>query len=100
MTAFRLPDDIDTVAAYIDCKRPVTVKECYVLAPIKQPIDFTIANLSVDNTATRGAIEAQIESMLFALAAPGQTIYAAWKYYAIMSAAGVHSFDLATTPTT
>ncbi len=94
---FPLPDDIDTVSAYVNSKRPVTVKQCYVMAPLKQPIDFNIVNLSVDNTATRGAIEAQIDSMLYTLAAPGQTIFAAWKYSAIMTAAGVYSFDMTTT---
>ena len=35
--------------------------------------------------------------MLFDLAAPGQTIFAAWKSYAIMSATGVYVFDMMNT---
>jgi uncharacterized phage protein gp47/JayE len=94
---FPLQTDIDAVSAYLDTVRPVTVKECYVLAPLKQPIDFDIANLNPDTTATRAAIEQSILDMLFLYAAPGQTIYAAWKYAAVMSAAGVISFDMTTT---
>jgi uncharacterized phage protein gp47/JayE len=93
---FPLPDDVTTVAAYVNSKRPVTVKECYVFAPLKQPIDFAIVNLVTDTPATRAAIEAQIDSMLYTLASPGQTIFAAWKYSAVMTAAGVFSFDMAT----
>jgi uncharacterized phage protein gp47/JayE len=91
------PQDIDTVSAYIDSKRPVTVKDCYVLAPIKQFIDITIASLTPDTTNTRGAIERSVRDMLFAKAAPGQTIYASWVNYAIMAAQGVQSFNLVTT---
>jgi uncharacterized phage protein gp47/JayE len=91
------PSDIETVAAYIDEKRPVTVKDCYVLAPIKEFIDITIANLVPNTTETQAEIEASIEAMLFAQAAPGQTIYAAWVSYAIMSAPSVQSFTLITT---
>lgn len=91
------PADVETVAAYIDSKRPVTVKDCYVLAPIKEFIDITIANLVPNTTEAQAEIEASIEAMLFAQAAPGQTIYAAWVSYAIMSAPSVQSFQLVTT---
>jgi uncharacterized phage protein gp47/JayE len=93
---FPLPDDVDTVAAYVNSKRPVTVKECYVLAPLKQPIDFALVSLNPDTPAIRGAIEASIQQMLYFYAAPGQTIYAAWKYAAVMAAPGVISFDMTT----
>ena len=91
------PADVQTVAAYIDSKRPVTVKDCYVLAPIKEFIDITIANLVPNTTEAQAEIEASIEQMLFEMAAPGQTIYAAWISYAIMSAPSVQSFQLITT---
>src|SRR6516164_6271386 len=93
---FPLPEDIDAVQAYVDSKRPVTVKQCYVLAPLKQPIDFHILNLSPDNEAVKGAIQTSIEQMLYQLAAPGQTIFAAWKYAAVMNSPGVVSFDFET----
>ena len=41
-------------------------------------------------------IEQSIKNMLFINAAPGQTIYAAWVSYAIMSAPNVQSFLLVT----
>jgi uncharacterized phage protein gp47/JayE len=91
------PVDVQTVADYIDLKRPVTVKDCYVLAPIKQFIDITIANLVPDTAEAQAEIEASIEAMLFQMAAPGQTIYAAWVSYAIMNAPSVQSFNLVTT---
>jgi uncharacterized phage protein gp47/JayE len=91
------PADVQIVATYIDKMRPVTVKDCYVLAPIKEFIDVTIANLMPDTEAARAEIEKSIRDMLFAKAAPGQTIYAAWISYAILNAPSVQSFELVTT---
>jgi uncharacterized phage protein gp47/JayE len=91
------PEDIQTVHDYIDTKRPVTVKDCYVLAPIKEFIDITIANLVPNTTEAQAEIEASLQDMLFQMAAPGQTIYAAWVSYAIMNAPSVQSFNLVTT---
>jgi uncharacterized phage protein gp47/JayE len=91
------PTDIQAVASYIDTMRPVTVKDCYVLAPIKEFIDIEIVNLVPDDAEVLGAIEKSLRAMLHEKAAPGQTIYAAWISYAIMSAPGVQSFKLLTT---
>ena len=88
------PQDIEAVATYVDQMRPVTVKDCYVVAPIKEFIDVTIQNLKPDTVAAEGAIEASLREMLFRVAAPGQTIYEAWISYAIMNAPGVQSFNL------
>jgi uncharacterized phage protein gp47/JayE len=82
------PDDIQTVALYIDARRPVTVKDCYVTSPVKEFISLTIADLVVDNEATRAAIEQSIQNMLYAQASPGQTIYRSWIDEAISSAIG------------
>lgn len=87
-------DDIARVKAYIDRVRPVAVKDCFVMAPIKQFIDVKIDNLVPDNAETRAAIEFELQTMLREQAGPGQTIFTAWKYYAIMSASGVESFVL------
>jgi uncharacterized phage protein gp47/JayE len=86
--------DLDAATAYIDSVRPVAVKDFWVLAPVKQFIDVEISNLNPDNDAVRGGIEVAIQDMLFANAAPGQTIFAAWKAAAVMNAPGVISFDL------
>lgn len=91
------PSDVQTVADYIDKMRPVTVKDCYVVAPIKEFIDMTIANLVPDTAEAQAEIEQSIKNMLFVQAAPGQTIYAAWISYAIMSVPSVQSFQLITT---
>ena len=91
------PQDVQAVATYIDKMRPVTVKDCYVFAPIKTFVDVSIAHLVPSTTAVAGAIEVSIQEMLRELAAPGQTIYAAWISYAIMNAPGVTSFQLLTT---
>ena len=48
------PADIIAVKDYIDKMRPVTVKDCYVLAPIKQFIDITIAQPRAGHRRGRG----------------------------------------------
>jgi uncharacterized phage protein gp47/JayE len=86
--------DIKVVSDYLDTVRPVAVKDIFVVAPIKQFIDVHIGNLTPDTPAIRGEIEANIRAMLHDLAAPGQTIYAAWKSYAVMTTADVIGFTL------
>jgi uncharacterized phage protein gp47/JayE len=90
------PEDVDTVRDYIDKMRPVAVKDCYVVAPIKQFIDITIANLVPDTEEVKAEIEKSLRDMLFVKAAPGQTIFAAWVSYAIMNAPSIESFKLVT----
>jgi uncharacterized phage protein gp47/JayE len=89
------PGDVETVAGYIDKVRPVTVKDCYVVAPIKQFVDVTISNLVPNTDEVKAEIELSIQNMLKLRAAPGQTIYASWINYAIMNAPSVQSFYLA-----
>ena len=89
------PPDVQRVSDYIDKMRPVTVKDCYVLAPIKEFIEITILDLAP--ATAQGEVEASLRDMLSSMAAPGQTIYAAWVSYAIMSAPSVQSFHLVTT---
>lgn len=86
--------DILTVTEYINTVRPVAVKDFWVLAPIKQHIDAYIKQLTPDTVDVRANIEASLQKMLRDLAKPGQTIYAAWKSFAIMNAPDVQSFQL------
>jgi uncharacterized phage protein gp47/JayE len=86
--------DIQQVTAYLDTVRPVAVKDRFVVSPIPQPIDFFIENLQPDSETLHGLIQDSINEMLINYSAPGQTIFAAWKYYAVMSTPGVISFDL------
>lgn len=89
-------EDIEAVATYIDKMRPVAVKDCFVVAPIKQFIDITIDNFVPDTEEVKAEIEKSLRDMLFVKAAPGQTIYAAWVNYAIMSSPNIESFKLVT----
>lgn len=86
--------DIDTVVAYLNTVRPVAVKDMFVLAPIRRPVDVHIAALNPDTAEVHAVIEESLKQMLFDLAAPGQTIYSAWKSRAILDAPQVISFTL------
>jgi uncharacterized phage protein gp47/JayE len=94
---FPTGDDCVALAAYLDTVRPVAVKDFFVVAPIPQLVDCQITQLVIDNESTRAGIEASLLDMLFALAIPGQTIFVAWKSYAIMNAPNVNSFQLINT---
>lgn len=84
--------------------RPVAVKDFFVVAPLLEPVSFTIANLVPDTAATRAAIAKSVAAMIADRAAPAsslngvlippQTIFAAWVSKAILDAPGVESFDL------
>jgi len=86
--------DLEQVTAYLDSVRPVAVKDFWVLAPIKQRVDVIINLINPDTTEIRAAVEASLKEMFFEMAAPGQTIYGAWKVQAIMNTPNVRSVDL------
>jgi uncharacterized phage protein gp47/JayE len=88
------PSDVTAVTAYIDKMRPVTVKDCFVTAPIKEYITVVIANLVPNTPDVQAEVQLSLNNMLMAKASPGQTIYSAWISYAIMNAPDVQSFDL------
>lgn len=101
---FPTSDDVAFVAAYIDTVRPVAVKDRYIVAPIPEPISFTITDLSGDDASLRAAIANSVTAMLATMAKPAyalngvgqsaQTIYSAWVSDAIYNTAGVDYFDL------
>jgi uncharacterized phage protein gp47/JayE len=101
---FPLGEDIEQVRRYLDVKRPVAVKDFFVVAPIPEPIDFAITQLTPDLATTRAAIIESVDAMIKRRCAPAsaengvaqaaQTIYAAWVSEAIMAAPGVESFHL------
>jgi uncharacterized phage protein gp47/JayE len=101
---FPLPADITAVTTYLNKMRPVAVKDFFVVAPIPEPINFTVQGLHNDDADTRGAIVTSVTKMLKEKGAPAyslngvgqpaQTIYAAWVSEAIMETAGVEYFDL------
>jgi uncharacterized phage protein gp47/JayE len=91
---FPLPDDVDTVAAYLDKVRPVTVKDIFVESPIPYPINLRISWLDSDDASTRAAIEVSLEQQFLSMSIPGETWYRAWSDAAIMNASGVRAYDL------
>jgi uncharacterized phage protein gp47/JayE len=91
---FPRQSDLDRVFAYLDTVRPVAVKDLFVVSPIRQRVNVVINRLDPDTPAVRAAIGDSLAAMLKARAEPGETIFAAWKNYAIMDAAGVKSFSL------
>lgn len=92
------PNDADILAVqkYLDFKRPVAVKDFFVVAPIPEPIDFALANLSEFDASTVQNIYDSSRAMLKDRAAPAkaidgvyisaQTIYEAWISEAVLSA--------------
>jgi uncharacterized phage protein gp47/JayE len=88
--------DVAVVQKYLDFKRPVAVKDFFVVSPIPEPIDFALANLSDYNASTIQNISDSVRSMLRERAAPAkaidgvyigaQTIYEAWINEAVLSA--------------
>lgn len=90
--------DIAAVTAYLATVRPVTVQDLFVVAPVANPINLTIANLVIAPSATlatvKAAIATSITAMLAESAIPGQTIFAEWVSAAIRYTQGVASFDL------
>jgi len=99
-----LASDIANVTTYIDSKRPVAIKDRWILAPIPEPIDFIVTELNPDTVSVRSGIEVSVKSMLRAKAAPAhaingvlqsaQTIYASWVSEAIINVQGVNYFKL------
>jgi uncharacterized phage protein gp47/JayE len=92
--------DIQVVSDYVNLKRPVTVYDCFVFAPVLLFYDITIRNLTTDTPTVRAHIEASIRDMEFVRSKPGQTMYRSWVDEAISQAVGEdsHELDFETTP--
>src|SRR6516162_444963 len=93
-------DDVGNVAAWLDVKRPVAVKDFFCEAPVPYPIDFTVSMLKIDNPATRAAISDSVTAMLKIRVRPGDTVYRSWIDEAISAALGEdhHELTFKTTP--
>jgi uncharacterized phage protein gp47/JayE len=101
---FPLPTDVATVQTFLNTKRPVTAIDVFVVAPIPEPISFTLTGLNATDSGTMANISTSVTTMLAGKAAPAssrngspvpaQTIYAAWVSDAVFQAAGVQYFDL------
>ena len=91
---FPMGSDIAIVSAYMDTVRPVAVKDCFVVAPIPYPVDVHVKDLVPDTPSNRASILQSLKDMMLLKAAPGQTIFAAWKAHAIMETPGVELINL------
>ena len=102
-SGFPLAADIAALQAYLETVRPVTAG-LFTVAPIPEPIPFTIANLSPNTSATQAAVTTSTAAAIVqrarpayasnGVAQPAQTIFAAWISDAVLAASGVFSFDL------
>lgn len=75
------------VQAYIDERRPVTVKAFTATAPAPQPLDFAIT-LTPDTPEVRAAVQASLDDLLRRESEPGGTILLSHIREAISLAAG------------
>jgi uncharacterized phage protein gp47/JayE len=92
---FPLTEDVISVWAYLDTKRPVAVKDIFVVAPIPFPVDFGLSNLSEYDASTVQEIYDSVKGMLKDRAHPAraengvrleaQTIYESWVSAAVLS---------------
>jgi uncharacterized phage protein gp47/JayE len=85
-------EDITVVRTYLDSVRPVAVRDFFVVAPVPEPINFTLSLVN-DSLTLRGQVEASVSAMLLDKAMPahqlngelieGTTILASWVAEAI-----------------
>ncbi|WP_439471350.1 baseplate J/gp47 family protein [Brevundimonas sp.] len=87
-------DDVEAVQAYMELKAPAP-GETVVFAPIPEPLNLTITGLQPNDAATRAAIEAEIDDLLFREAQPNGTILLTHIREAISTAAGERDHVLA-----
>jgi uncharacterized phage protein gp47/JayE len=83
---------IDTVAAYIEARAPVTA-DVYVAAPVAVPLDLEIA-IEPDTEAVKAAVEAELADLIKREAEPGGTILLSHIREAISNAAGEENHEL------
>jgi uncharacterized phage protein gp47/JayE len=88
------PADIMTVQDFIDTKRPVTVMDTFVMAPILYFYDITIRNLVNDDPNVMAGIETSIQNLELLRSQPGQTWYRSWVDEAISQTIGETSHEL------
>lgn len=81
------PEDVEIVREWIDTQRPVAIRDCFVEAPVPEPIDFNLS-LAQDSLQLRGEVAASCQAMISEKAMPahqvngelvaGTTILASW----------------------
>jgi uncharacterized phage protein gp47/JayE len=95
-----IPDagEVDTVQVYIDERRTVTAKGCYVVAPIPAPLAFTI-NVTPNAQAVKDAVTAELADLITRESIPGGTLLLSHIRAAISAAAGENNYNM-TAPVT
>ncbi len=94
LNGFPAIDDLDLVTAYIAERRPVTVADFWVVAPVAQPVNLVIDDLIGDTPETRANIAIEFAAMLRFRSRPGAIIYASWIREAVAIATGEDHHDL------
>jgi uncharacterized phage protein gp47/JayE len=89
---FPTMDDINVVAGYLDQKRPVAVRDFFVMSPVPEPIDFNLV-LRYDSMTLRAQVAQSVTAMITEKAmcahtvngqlVAGTTILASWVAEAI-----------------
>ncbi len=88
-------EDVALVADYVNYHRPVTAADCFVVAPVPQPLDLTLTDLAAATAEVRAAIDVEIAAMLATRAAPGAKVWESWIGEAISLATGEDHHTLA-----
>jgi uncharacterized phage protein gp47/JayE len=86
--------DIIAVSANIDKNRPVTVADCYVLAPLPFFYSITIKDLVRNDPTVRANIQKSLLDMEMKRSQPGQPMYRSWVDEAVSSAVGEDTHEL------
>jgi uncharacterized phage protein gp47/JayE len=68
-----LQEDIGVVRNYLDTVRPVAVRDFFVVAPVPEPIDFTLY-LIEDSLSLRAQVEGSVAAMILEKAKPAHQI--------------------------
>lgn len=92
-TAIPTGIEVAEVDAWLQAKRPPGMPGLYVVAPIADPVDITLA-ISPDTPATRAAVEAEIADFIRREAEPGDPTIVSRLAEAISSASGEYKHRL------
>jgi uncharacterized phage protein gp47/JayE len=92
-----IPDagEVDTVQAYIDELRPVSLKGFYVVAPVTAPLAFSIGVMP-NTQAVKDAVTAELTDLISREAEPGGTLLLSHIRAAISAAAGETNYNMTT----
>jgi uncharacterized phage protein gp47/JayE len=90
-----IPDvgEVDTVQAYIDERRPVSLKGFYVVAPVAAPLAFSIGVMP-NTQAVKDAVTAELTDLISRESVPGGTLLLSHIRAAISAAAGETNYTM------